>query len=191
MLLLGVESASLADQPAVPSQRDGQVTIACGEQVSLENRLVMQQWAAPGDCRKPIRTRVTDRFLGFTCLEVTPEVSHCRSFLPEPGSRAVDTARYNRCIDIGVTDSEDGVVITRMREWAGMQANCEWDPSLQLLALEVDFEFRQVCVAGLCMAANRLSSVGRLRLRRAIATAFPELELTAEAVNALVKLRRR
>jgi hypothetical protein len=191
MLLFGVKSASLADELAVPSQRDGQVTIACGEQVSLDNRLVMQQWAAPGDCRKPTRTRVTDRFLGFTCLEETTEVTHCRSFLPDRGSRAFDTAKFNRCIDIGVTDLEDGVVLTRMREWAGVQANCEWDPALQLLALEVDFKFRQVCIAGLCMAANRLSAVGRLRLRRAISTALPELDLTAQAVNELAKARRR
>jgi hypothetical protein len=189
MLLLGVQSASFADELAVPSQHDGQVTIACGEQVSRENRLVMQQWAAPGDCQKPLTTRVTDKFLGFTCLEVTPEVFHCRSFLPDPGSRAFDTAKYNRCIDIGVTYSEDGVVITGMREWAGVQQTCEWDPSLQLLALEVDFIFRQVCIAGLCMAANRLSAIGRLRLRHAIATAFPELDLTAQAVDELVKVR--
>ena len=188
-LLFGVRAASLADELALPLQGDGQVTIACGEQVSLDNRLVMLQWAAPTDCQKPTRTRVTDRFLGFTCLEVTAELSHCRSYVPDHGSRAFDTAKYNRCIDIGVTDSEDGVVITRMREWAGIQANCEWDPSLQLLALEVDFKFRQVCIAGLCIAANRLSAVGRLRLRRAISTAFPELDLTAQTVNDLTKAR--
>ena len=107
VLLLGMESASLAHELAVPSQCGGQDTIACGEQVSLDNRLVMQQWAAPGDCQKPTRTRVTDRFLGFTCLEETTEVTHCRSFLPDRDSRAFDTAEYNRCIDIGVTDSED------------------------------------------------------------------------------------
>ena len=191
VLLLGMESASLAHELAVPSQFGGQDTIACGEQVSLDNRLVMQQWAAPGDCQKPTRTRVTDRFLGFTCLEETTEVTHCRSFLPDRDSRAFDTAKYNRCIDIGVTDSEDGVVVTRMREWAGVKANCEWDPSLQLLALEVDFKFRQVCIADLCMAANRLSVVGRLRLRRAISTAFPELDLTANVVNELAETRRR
>jgi hypothetical protein len=190
MLLFGVEGTSLADELAVPLQGEGQVTVACGEQVSLDNRLVMLQWAAPGECQKPTKTRVIDRFLGFTCLEVTAEVSHCRAFLPDRGSRAFDTAKYNRCIDIGVTDSEDGVVITRMREWTGIQANCEWDPSLQLLGLEVDFKFRQVCIAGLCMAANRLSAIGRLRLRHAIATAFPELGLTAEAANDIVKVRR-
>jgi hypothetical protein len=31
---------------------------------------------------------VTDRFLGFTCLEETPEVTRCRSFLPDRGSTA-------------------------------------------------------------------------------------------------------
>jgi hypothetical protein len=190
LLFIGVENFSLADQLTVPSQRDGQETIACSGQVSLDSRLVIQQWAAPGDCQKPTRTRVIDRFLGFTCLEETFEVSHCRSFLPDRGSRAFDTANYNRCIDIGVTDSEDGVVLTRMREWAGTQANCEWDLSLQLLALEVDFKFRQVCIAGLCMAANRLFAIGRLRLRRAISTGLPELDLTAQVVNELVKARR-
>lgn len=191
VLLLGIESASLAHELTVSSQRGGQETIACGEQVSLDNRLVMQQWAAPADCQKPTRTRVTDRFLGFTCLEETPEVTRCRSFLPDRGIRAFDTAKYNRCIEIGVTDWEGGVVLTRMREWAGVQATCEWDPSSRLLALEVDFKFRQVCLADLCMAANRLSVVGKLRLRRAISTAFPELDLTAKAVNELAKALRR
>jgi hypothetical protein len=36
-----------------------------------------------------------------------------RSFLPSNGSRAFDTAKYIRCIDMGLTESEDGTVLTR------------------------------------------------------------------------------
>jgi hypothetical protein len=182
-LLFGIERASLAAEVTVPTRQDGQELTRCGEKVSVDNRLVMEQWAVPGDCQKPTKTRVTDRFLGFTCLEETMEVVNCRAFLPAGGSRAFDTARYLRCIDIGITDSEEGALISRMREWVGLQANCEWDPSAELLAFEIDFVFRRVCIAGLCMAASGLSVVGRLRLRRAISTAFPELDLAALAFN--------
>ncbi len=159
--------------------------------MSVDNRLVMAQWAVPGGCQKPTITRVTDRFLGFTCLEEMVEVVNCRSFLPDGGSRSFDTARYIRCIDIGLTESEDGAVMSRMREWAGLQSSCEWDPSSESLAFEIDFKFRQICIAGLCMAANRLSVVGRLRLRRAISTAFPELDLAALARNKQAKVHLR
>ena len=187
MLLFGIERASLAGEVTFPTRQDGRELIRCGEIVSVDNRLVMEQWAVPGGCQKPTITRVTDRFLGFTCFEQMVEVVNCRSFLPGGGSRTFDTARYIRCIDIGLTESEAGALMRRMREWAGVQASCEWDPSSELLA----FEFRQICIAGLCMAANRLSVVGRLRLRRAISTAFPELDLAVLARNKQAKVRLR
>ena len=114
-----------------------------------------------------------------------------RSFLPSGGSRAFDTAKYIRCIDIGLTVSEDGTVLSRKREWACLQTSCEWDPSSEFLAFEIDFKFRQICIAGLCMAANWLSVVGRFRLRHAISTAFPELDLAALALNKQAKSRPR
>jgi len=187
MLLFAVEGALLAGEVNVSPRHDKRDLIRCQEKLSLDNRLVMEQWAAPGGCQRPSITRVTDRFLGFTCLEETMEVVNCRSFLPSGGSRAFDNARYIRCIDIGLTESEEGAVVSRMREWAGLQSSCEWDPASELLAIEVDFKFGQICIAGLCMAANRLSVVGRLRLRRAISTAFPELDLVALALNKQAK----
>jgi hypothetical protein len=53
-----------------------------------------------------LRTRVTDRFLGFTCTEGLSDTVACRAFLPPPGSRAFDTSRYFRCVDLGVTGTE-------------------------------------------------------------------------------------
>ena len=55
--------------------------------MSIDNRLVMEQWAVPGDCQKPTMTRVTDRLLGFTCLQETMEVVNC--YAPDHFSQAM------------------------------------------------------------------------------------------------------
>ena len=60
------------------------------------------------------------------------------------------------------TDTEYGVAVTRMREWVAPEKQCDWNPYLELLAMEVDFANAQVCVAGLCMQVDRLSSMGAL-----------------------------
>lgn len=156
--------------------------VPCTSKVSLDGRLEMQQWAIGGDCTKPARTRVTDRFLGFTCVEQQARAAICRSYAASPGSRAFDTSRSFRCVDIGVADSDYGIVVRRMREWAAPQKECDWNPYLDLLAMEVDFENGQVCVAALCMRVDRLTAVGRLRLRLLIEKAFRELDLGARAV---------
>ena len=50
-------------------QTEDRALAQCRSTISLDKRLVMEQWALPGGCDRPIRTRVTDRFLGFTCVE--------------------------------------------------------------------------------------------------------------------------
>src|SRR6516164_9687717 len=40
----------------------------CRSFVSLEGRIVVERWAPTESCKKPMRTRATDRFLGFSCL---------------------------------------------------------------------------------------------------------------------------
>jgi hypothetical protein len=89
-----------------------------------------KQWAPPGGCERPVRTRVTDRFLGFSCLENIPESSTCRSFAPSAESRAFDTSRFFRCIDLVVTNTDAGIVVSRMREWAATPKRCDWSRSL-------------------------------------------------------------
>ena len=161
-------------------QTEDRALVQCRSTISLDKRLVMEQWALPGGCDRPIRTRVTDRFLGFTCLERSAEFSVCRSYLPGVDSKAFDTSKSFRCVDLGLTD-RDGVVVSRMREWAAEPKQCDWDPYAGVLAMEVDFDNGQVCVAALCMAVDRLSAIGKTRLRGLVASAFRELGLTAQA----------
>ena len=162
-------------------QTEDRALVQCRSTISLDKRLVMEQWALPGGCDRPIRTRVTDRFLGFTCLERSAEFSVCRSYLPGVDSKAFDTAKSFRCVDLGLTDQEGGVVVSRMREWAAEPKQCDWDPYAGVIAMEVDFDNGQVCVAAFCMAVDRLSAIGKSRLRELVASAFRELGLTAQA----------
>jgi hypothetical protein len=151
---------------------------ACRPIVSLEGRVVMEQWALAGSCEKPTRTRVTDRFLGYSCLESDPQSVACRPFVPPPESRAFDSSRIFRCVDVAVADSEMGIAITRMREWVSPSRECDWGRSLDLPAMEVDFTRREVCAGGLCIAAGRLSLIGQLRLRHLIGKALRDLDMT-------------
>ena len=153
---------------------------ACAPTVSLDKRLVMEQWARDEACAQPLRTRVTDRFLGIACLETSPDVSACRAFTPAPGSRAFNTSRVFRCVDIALADTEQGIVVSRMLEWAAPAPKvCDWTAARETLAMEVDFVRGDVCVGGLCMPVDRLSTIGKLRLRELIESALRELGLLA------------
>jgi hypothetical protein len=169
-LLLAVPSRPQEVGPRPPAEQ-------CASIVSLDGRLVMQQWAPAGACARPVRTRVVDRFLGFTCLENLPRNGTCRAFAPPPGSVAFDTSRFFRCVDMAVTDTEAGIVVSRMREWAAPSKTCDWAGSLGVPAMEVDFARGEVCAGGLCIVADRLSVIGKLRLRRLIGTAFRDFGL--------------
>jgi hypothetical protein len=163
-------------QTAVLNAPAGIETLSrCAPVTSLDGRLVMEQWAWGDKCDQPVRTRVTDRFLGFTCQERSPGTSiGCRSLTPPPGSGKFDTSRFFRCVDIGVVETELGIAVSRMREWASPLKQCDWSRSAELLMMEVDFASGQVCVGGLCIQADRLSMVGQLRLRRLITKALNE-----------------
>ena len=162
-------------------QTEDRALVQCRSTISLDKRLVMEQWALPGGCDRPIRTRVTDQFLGFTCVERSAEFSVCRSYLPGVDSKVFDTAKSFRCVDFGVTDQDGVVVVSRMREWAVEPKQCDWDPYAGVIAMEVDFDNGQICVAAFCMAVDRLSAIGKSRLRELVASAFRELGLTAQA----------
>jgi len=154
---------------------------ACHAIVSFEGRIVIEQWARPKNCKKPIRTRVTDRFLGFSCLESDPQSVSCRPFVPPPASRAFHTSRFFRCFDLAVVDTETGFVITRMREWTSPSKKCHWSKSMYVAAMEVDFATREVCVGALCMSVGRLSPIGQLRLRHLIGKALRDLDMISGA----------
>ena len=80
-----------------------------------------------------------------------------------------------------MTDQDGVVVVNRMREWAVEPKQCDWDPYAGVIAMEVDFDNGQICVAAFCMAVDRLSAFGKARLREIVASAFRELGLTAQA----------
>ena len=154
--------------------------VHCGSTVSLEKRLHMQQWAPAGACAQPVKTRVVDRFLGFTCVEPGTDTPLCRGFVPAVDSRMYDTTNFYRCYDLGLTASMEGININRIREWAAEQDQCDWDPYANVLAMEVDFDNGQVCVAASCMPISRLSAIGMVRLRHLLESAFRELDSGAE-----------
>lgn len=151
---------------------------ACAPVASVDGRLVMQQWAGDEACAQPVRTRVIDRFLGIACREDAPDVTACRAFTPPPGSRAFNTTHVFRCVDIALADTEQGVVISRLVEWAAPAPKvCDWTAARDVLAMEVDFARGDVCVGGLCMSVDRLSMLGKLRLRELIESALREFGL--------------
>lgn len=147
----------------------------CALVVSPDHRLTVERWARDGQCERPVRTRVIDRFLGFACLQNASESSTCRSFAPPLGRYVLDAPQFFHCVEVFVTDADAGIAITRMRQWVGSGKGCDWSPSLEAPVMEVDFRQREVCAGGLCIPADRLSISGKIRLRRLIETAFRQL----------------
>lgn len=166
-----VRAQDLADAPLLP----------CNVSVSFDQRLVMEQWATPGHCDRPERTRVTDQFLGFTCQQRSAETIGCRPFTPRLDSRTFDTAKAFRCVDVAVTDTDGGIEIDRLREWAAPPKQCEWHADAGVLAMEVDFVDRQVCLSAYCIDIQRLSAIGMTRLSHLITSALEELNLKPAA----------
>ena len=157
----------------------------CTTTVSSDNRLIFEQWGTPGHCSSPLRTRVTDQFLGFTCLQLSAGNIACRSFIPRLDSRTFDTSKGFRCVEVTVTDGDGVVDISRLREWAAPPRQCDWDLyGAQVLAIEVDFEHSQLCLAAFCIDVDRLSAIGTTRMKWLITSAFKELNLIAEAPSA-------
>jgi hypothetical protein len=151
----------------------------CAPIVSLEKRLHMERWAPNGECNRPTRARITDFFLGYSCLTEAGNDS-CRAFVPRPGSRDLDTAKGFRCLELSLTfDGDGGYHVNRLREWATMPADCEWDRNLGLLATEVDFDESQVCAAGACIPFQRLTGIGKARLKYLVISAFRENGVTS------------
>ena len=113
----------------------------------------------------------------------------CRAFTPPPGSRAFNTSRVFRCVDIALADTEQGIVVSRLMEWAAPAPKvCDWTAAREALAMEVDFVRGDVCVGGLCMPVDRLSTIGKLRLRELIESALRELGLLASTSSVRARL---
>ena len=155
--------------------------VQCEPMTSLEKRLIMERWVKQGACDRPVRVRFTDRFLGYTCT-TGGETDRCHAFVPGLASRAFDTSQVFRCVDVALTEATDGTVsVSRMREWAAVPKQCYWDPAAGILATEIDFDNGQVCVGATCMAVDRLTTIGKVRLRHLVTSAFRELDLMAQA----------
>ena len=184
-----VSTSALPSQPnaqeAGPALPTAQGSLQkCPSTVSPEGRLVMEQWAQDGNCERPVRTRVTDRFLGYSCREESPESrTACRAFTSPPKSREFDTSRLFRCVDMALTDTEAGPFIGRIREWVGPANECDWSRSPNVLTMEVDFARGEVCTGGLCLVVTRLSPIGKVRLRHLIEKALRDLDISASTVS--------
>lgn len=153
--------------------------VQCEPIVSLEKRLHMRRWAPNGECDRPTRATITDFFLGYSCV-MEAGIESCRSFVPRPGSRALDTAKGFRCLELSLTMDFGGEYhVHRLREWATAPTECEWDPNLGLLASEVDFDEAQVCAAGACIPFQRLTGIGKARLKYLVLSAFRENGVTS------------
>jgi hypothetical protein len=149
------------------------IPTACTPVVSADQRLRMEQWAIDGHCASPVRTRVTDRYLGFTCSKGPDTAATCRSQPPAFDSKAFRMGRFRQCFDAVVTSTEMEFVVNRVREWVTAEpGKCEWDPDVNLLSVEMDLENARVCIEDQCISITKLSVVGRLRLVRTILKAF-------------------
>lgn len=170
------ETNAIAEPLSVQPSR---ALVQCEPIVSLEKRLHMMRWAPNGECDRPTRAAITDFFLGYSCV-MEAGIDSCRSFVPRPGSRAFDTSKGFRCLELSLTMNFEGEYhVHRLREWATVPTTCEWDPNLGLLATEVDFEESQVCAASACISFQRLSSIGKARLRYLVLSAFRENGVTS------------
>ena len=165
----GAEELSSKDRAPVETE------VQCALAISPDYRLTIERWAPAGECKRPVRTRVTDRFLGFACVRNAADRSTCRSFAPPLPSRALDAAGLFHCVEMFVTATNAGIVVTRMRQWVASTKECDWNPSLEAPMTEVDFGRSAICAGGICMPADRLSISGKLRLRRLVATALRQL----------------
>lgn len=164
--------------PVVAEERG---LVQCETIISLEKRLVMERWARPDGCDRPILVRFTDRFLGFACTTKGAK-DRCHAFQPVPDSGAFDTSQVFRCVDVSLTEHDNGnVTVSRMREWASTAKQCDWDPALGILTMEVDFDGGRVCVGASCMAVDRLTTIGRGRLQHLVTSALYEFGLLTQA----------
>jgi hypothetical protein len=149
------------------------VLTACTPVVSADQRLRKEKWAIDGHCDNPTRTRVTDRYLGFTCSKGLGAAATCRLQPPAFDSKAFGRGRFQQCFDADVTSTEMEFVVNRVREWVTAKpGKCEWDPDVNLLSVEMDLDNARVCREDQCISIIRLSVVGRLRLVRTILKAF-------------------
>ena len=106
------------------------IPTACTPVVSPDQRLRMEQWAIDGHCASPVQSRVTDRYLGFTCSKGPDTITTCRR--PQPPafvSKAFRMGRFRQCFDAVVTSTEMEFVVNSVREWVTAEpSKCEWDP---------------------------------------------------------------
>jgi hypothetical protein len=167
--------SSGAQEPSSKDPAPAETQVQCSVAISPDYRLTIERWAPAGDCKRPARTRVTDRFLGFACVKDAAGCSACRSFAPPLPSRALDTSGLFQCVEVFATATNAGIVVTRMRQWMASRKECDWNPSHEAPVTEIDFDRSAICAGGVCMPADRLSISGKLSLGRLVTTALRQL----------------
>jgi hypothetical protein len=170
-----VPESSGAEELPSKDRAPAETDVECALAISPDYRLTIERWAPAGECARPVRTRVTDRFLGFACVKNAADRSTCHSFAPSLPSRALDAAGLFHCVEMFVTATDAGIVVTRLKQWVASRKECDWGPSFEAPVTELDFGRGAICTGGICMPADRLSISGKLRLRRLVATALRQL----------------
>jgi hypothetical protein len=145
------DAEGLTSEARVAIEKEAQ----CALVVSPDYRLTIERWAPAGECERPVRTRVTDRFLATTS-------STCRSFAPPLPSGALDTAGHFHCIEMFVAATDAGAVVARMRQWVASRKECDWGPSFEGPVTELDFGRGAICTGD----AHEITEHFRPRLAR-------------------------
>ena len=99
----GAEELSSKDRAPVETE------VQCALAISPDYRLTIERWAPAGECTRPVRTRVTDRFLAFAAacgdgLEATRRCYNrapAESLADAPSATIGDSRVLRRCSDIG------------------------------------------------------------------------------------------
>ena len=140
----------------------------CDSSTTPDARLVREEWAASGNCESPVRVRITDRRLGFTCVKAVGEATtRCRAFVPPPMAQELDRSRFVHCVGVELTTSPGAVSLSRVDEWIGASLPCALYPPEQTTTAQIDLELGRACITPgeQCIAIARLSALGRRRVQ--------------------------
>ena len=118
--------------------------------------------------RGPVRVRITDRRLGFTCVKAVGDATtRCRAFVPPPMAQELDRSRFVHCVGVELTTSPGAVSLSRVDEWIGASLPCALYPPEQTTTAQIDLELGRACITPgeQCIAIARLSALGRRRVQ--------------------------
>ena len=140
----------------------------CDLLMTPDARLVREVWATSGNCESPVRVRITDRRLGFTCVKAVGEATaRCRAFVPPPMAQELDRSRFVHCVGVELTTSPGAVSLSRVDEWIGSSLPCALYPPEETTTAQIDLDLGRACItpSEQCIAIAHLSALGRRRVQ--------------------------